>query len=243
MSVSILTVVPARAGSKAVPDKNLRPLGDAPLIAHVLRTVARSRFKMRTLVSTDSEEIAALARVERAEVPFLRPPELARDEVSLIPVVRHALAFCRGEGEAPDLVVSLQPTAPFTPVAALDRAIQRVIEDPEIDSAVSVTLIRRFHPYRAYALGADGRLEPFTEYTTERYLQRQDRPPAYAMTGGFYVRRPELLDAWDDRGFALGARVHGEEVDEFGAVDVNTPLDFLLAEAILAHRGEVRRTA
>lgn len=232
----ILTVVPARAGSKTVSGKNLRPLGDAPLIAHVLRTVARSRFKMRTLVSTDSEEIAALARAERAEVPFLRPPELAGDGVPVTPVVQHAMRFLDAQGWRTELVVSLQPTSPLIETASIDAGLERLLDDPSIESVVSVTLIRKHHPFRSYRLGKDGIVAPLTEYTTERYLQKQDRPPAYGFTGGLFVRRRQLLEDWDGTGFALGTRCAAQVVSEEEAVDIDTEVDFLLAEAILKSR-------
>lgn len=239
----VLTVIPARSGSKGVPGKNLRLLGGVPLIAYAVRTALASSHAMRVLVSTDSESIAAAARDEGAEVPFLRPPELSGDEISLIPVVRHAMDYCDAEGWRPDIVVSLQATAPFTPTLALDRGLQRLLADPGADSAVSVTLISTFHPFRAYALSTNDQLAPLTEYTSERYLQKQDRPPAYGFTGGFYIRRRALLEGWDGTGFALGEHCVGEVVPEHCAVDINSPVDFHLAEAILAHRDELEGRA
>jgi len=235
----ILTVIPARSGSKGVPGKNLRLLGGIPLIAHAIRTALASGFDMRVIVSTDSEQIANVARREGAEVPFLRPVELSGDGVSLIPVVRHVMEFCDTQGWRAELVASLQATAPFTPVKALDRGLRRLQDDPLVDSAVSVTLIQNFHPYRTYALEAGDILAPLTEYTSEQYLQKQDRPPAYGFTGGFYIRRRHLLEEWEGHGFALGRSSVGEVVPEHCAVDINSPVDFLLCEAILAHRAEL----
>ena len=235
----ILTVIPARAGSKGVLNKNLRLLGGIPLIAHSIRMALSCDTPMRIVVSTDSEEIAEVARKEGAEVPFLRPAELAQDDVAIIPVIQHAMRFMDDQRWSPDIVVSLQPTAPFTPALALDRGIHRLQDDDQIDSAVSVTLISGFHPFRAYSLMQDDLLEPLTEYTSEKYLQRQDRPLAYGFTGGFYIRRRQLLDVWEGKGFALGEQSVGEVVPEHAAVDINTPMDMLLAESVIAHRLEL----
>jgi CMP-N-acetylneuraminic acid synthetase len=235
----ILTVVPARAGSKTVPGKNLRPLAGAPLIAHVLRSLARSRFEMRAIVSTDSPEIAAVARAEGAEVPFLRPADLAGDEVPVTPVIQHAMRFLDGQGWRSDIVVSLQPTNPMTETASIDGALQRLIDDASIDSVVSATLIRKHHPFRSYRLDEEGILAPLTEYTTERFQQKQDRPPAYGFTGAFIVRRRSLLENWDGMGFALGRRYAAQVVSEVEAVDIDSEVDFLLAEAVLKRRHRV----
>jgi len=237
--MNTLIVIPARGGSKGVKGKNLKLLGGIPLIAYAIRTALASSHRPRVVVSTDSEEIAEVARREGAEVPFLRPPELAGDEVPIVPVIAHAMRHCDRQGWSPEIVVSLQATAPFTPTKALDRGIQRLIDDPSIDSAVAVTLISSFHPFRAYALGQGDFLAPLTEYTSERYLQRQDRPPAYGFTGGFYIRRRQLLLDWNGKDFGLGKRMVGEVVPEHAAVDINSPIDFHLAEAILAHQAQL----
>jgi CMP-N-acetylneuraminic acid synthetase len=241
--VNILTVIPARSGSKGVPGKNLRLLGNRPLITYPVRTALDSMHDMRVIVSTDSEDIAAIAGNEGAEVPFLRPAELSGDEVSLIPVGIHAMNYMDTQGWKPDIVISLQATAPFTPTVALDRGISRLLGDQSVDSAISVTLIQTFHPFRAYGLADDDTLLPLTEYTSEHYLQKQDRPPAYGFTGGFYIRRRELLDNWNGKGFALGNKCVGEVVPEHAAVDINTPVDFLLCESILAHKEELEGRA
>lgn len=237
----ILTVVPARAGSKGVPGKNLRMLGDAPLIVHGLRAAKACRVPMRIVLSTDSEEAAALAEAEGVEVPFVRPAALAGDEINLIQVARHACDWAVAEGWPPDIVVSLQATAPFTPAKALDAALERMIADPSLDSAVSVAMVSKPHPFRTYHLDKKGELAPLTEYTSEVFLQKQDRPDAYFFTGGFFARRRAVLEAWTGRDFALGTHVHGEMVTAEEAVDIDSPLDFLLCEAVLRDR-ETRLT-
>jgi CMP-N-acetylneuraminic acid synthetase len=234
----ILTVVPARGGSKGVRGKNLRPLDGLPLIAHLLRTLARCTVASRVIVSTDSPEIAKVAEAEGAEVPFMRPAALARDEIPITPVIQHAMRFMDEAGWSPDLILSVQPTAPLLTAQSIDAALTRIIADERVGSVASVSLIRHFHPFRAYRLDEDGVLAPLTEYTTERFLQKQDRPAAYGMTGGFYVRRRALLEDDINSSFALGEVCASQVVSEEEAIDIDSEVDFLLAEAVLHHRRE-----
>lgn len=233
--VAVLTVVPARGGSKGVPNKNLRPLGGIPLIAHVLRAARACRTPMRIIVSTDSAEIAAAARDEGAEVPFMRPAELAGDAVAAVAPAQHAARAMDALGFEADIVVALHPTSPFLSTADIDEAVQRLMADPAIDSAVAVRLIQQNHPFRAYALTGAGLIAPLTEHTSERYLQKQDRPAAYGFCGGLYVRRRALLEAWDGTGFGLGQRTAGVLVAPERAIDIDTELDLVVAEAVHGH--------
>lgn len=234
----ILTVIPARSGSKGVPGKNIRPLHGRPLISYAVRTALGSRYPQRVVVSTDSEEIAAVAREAGAEVPFLRPKELGEDHVPITPVILHALDSLDDPDEPFDLVISLHATSPILSSDTLDRAIGMLVEDLSFDSTVAMTLINKGHPFRAYGLGPDGQLTPFTEYTSEKYLQKQDRPDAYCMTGGLIVRRPPVLRAAKAAGFALGDKSGAVIVSQEEAADIDTEVDFMVCEAILAHRAK-----
>lgn len=234
--MNILAVVPARAGSKGVPGKNLRRLAGQPLVAHVLRALRQCSTPMRTVVSCDSEAIAETARAEGADVPFLRPAELATDDVPIPAAVQHAMRHCDAEGWRADLVLSVQPTNPLLLASSIDAALERMIAAPAVDSVVSVALIRHFHPFRSYRLDGDGTLLPLTRHTSERFLQKQDRPPAYGFAGAFYLRRRALLEEWAGEGFALGTRCLGHVVSEEEAVDIDTEVDFLLAEILMQRR-------
>ena len=232
--MKILGVVPARGGSKGIPRKNLRIVGGKPLLAYCLEAILGSRRINRVLVSTDDETIAETARAFGAEVPFLRPSELAGDQVSLIPVVRHAMTFADAEGWPPDVVVSVQPTSPLLTAADIDVAVD-LLDESGCDSVVSVTEILHHHPFRALKLEGN-RVVPLTEYTSERYLQKQDRPPAYGLTGGLYVRTRRLLDEWTGRDFALGANVRALVIEPERAVNIDHEVDMLAFEALLDYR-------
>ena len=230
----ILAVIPARGNSKGVPKKNLRELAGVPLVARAIRMAKQCEHDMLIAVSTEDEEIAAIADKEGVAV-IERPQELAEDDVSTIAVVKHAMEYMDDEYNwRAHYVVSIQPTDPFTPSESLGHAISTIMHR-SADSVVSVSPITGTHPYRAYFLNEDNGLLPLFPEESELYLQRQDRPKFFGFTGGFYVRRRELLEHWNGKDFALGDHCIGVEVPEFAAVDIDTPIDMWVAEAIAKH--------
>lgn len=233
-AIKVLAVIPARGGSKGIPRKNIKMLAGKPLIAYIIEAALKAKTQDKVIVSTEDEELAAIAREYDAEVPFLRPKELARDEVSLIPVVKHAMEYLDNQGWRAEIVVSLQPTSPLTEPHDIDNAVNKMLET-NCDSVVSVERIEKHHPFRAMKLKGD-RLFPLTEYTSEKYLQKQDRPSAYGFNGAIYVRKKELLEKWSGEDFALGDDARAIIMDSGKSVDINNPLDFLIAEAILKNK-------
>lgn len=231
----VLAVIPARGNSKGIPGKNMRLLGGVPLVARAIRMAKRCERDMQIVVSTEDDDIATLAVREGVAV-VRRPPELSEDDVSTIAPVKHAMEYMDAQGWKADVVVSIQATDPFTPPSALAEGIDAVMGGAS--AAVSVAQIMGTHPYRAFHLTESRKLVPYFENKAEKYLQRQDRPLAYGFTGGFYVRRRELLEQWKGLGYALGNNHIGIVVPPEAAVDIDTMLDLWLAETILAHRGE-----
>ena len=134
----MVAIVPARGGADPVPYLNIKRLGDGPLLAHTLDAARGSRYVDRVVVTTDDEHVAEVARAHGAEVPFLRPRELAADLPSLKPVVAHAVRALEAAGDHVDLVVILQATTPFRDSSAVDAAIDRLVQGP-FDTVVSVT--------------------------------------------------------------------------------------------------------
>ena len=189
-----LAIIPARSGSKGIPGKNLRPLAGKPLLAHGIEWALSTKVFQRVLLSTDSEEIARVGLKFGAEAPFLRPPELARDDTPMLPVLLHALRFVMTQGCAPDVIVLLQPTAPFRRACDLVEAMALLNSRPDADSAVSVEQIPdHYSPH--YAMRVEGgRLLPFLAEGAG-VTRRQDAPPAFTRNGQFYAtRRRTLLD-------------------------------------------------
>ncbi len=134
-------------------------------------------------------------------------------------------------GYEADIIVTIQPTAPYTPVEALDAALDRLAQDADLEAVVSVSEAHGKHPFRLYSRTGERTFTPFFPAQAESYLQRQDRGVAYQFTGGFYARRRHLLEQWAGEGFALG-RWEGVTVSKREGIDIDTPLDLLVAQAI-----------
>ena len=223
-----LGIIPARGGSKGLPGKNILPLGGLPLICYSIKSASRSKLS-RTIVSTDTKEIAAVAHSCGGEVPFLRPRELAADDTPTIPVLLHALAAL---GEDYDAVMVLQPTSPLRIAEDIDNALGMLSANPSVDSVISVVKVGDNHPARMKEL-KDGFLmdPPFAEEIEGK--RRQDLPEYYLRNGALYLTRtPVLLRDHSLKGRSCLGYVMPEE----RSVNIDSRLDFLLAEAILAER-------
>src|SRR5258708_36189586 len=205
--MKVLAVIPARGGSKSIPRKNLVDVAGRPLIAWAIGAAREANRLDRVIVSTEDEEIAETARKWGAEVPFVRPPELATDTVSLIPVVQHALKAMDGLGFRADAVVSMQGTSPRPRGADLDAAVTK-LEESGADSVATVLKVEHEHPYWAKRLEGD-RVRPFSAETNESYLQRQDLPPAYVFDRAIFVRHPPRLQGGTRRDLCLGPARRG----------------------------------
>lgn len=192
----VLAIVPARGGSKGIPRKNVRDFAGFPLIAYSIAAAQQSESVTRVIVSTDDEEIAAVAREFGAEVPFLRPDDLARDETLDLPVFEHALRWlAENENYVPDLVIQLRPTSPIRPLGLVDQAVSELLAHPEADSVRGVVPAGQ-NPHKMWRIGTDGRMQSLlkVEGITEPYNSpRQKLPPVYWQTGHIDVIRPEAI--------------------------------------------------
>lgn len=190
-SPRVLAIVPARAGSKGIVGKNIRLFNGMPLLAHAVGCARRIPLIDRVILSTDSAEIADIGRSFGAEVPFIRPAALAADETPMLDVLHHAVHALSDAGWRPDLIVLLQPTAPFRRDEDVGAAIGMLRDDPQADSIVSVERIPgHFAPQWAMKM-VDGALQPVIEGAIA--ARRQDIPPSYTRNGQFYVTRWSTL--------------------------------------------------
>lgn len=226
--MSVVAVIPARGGSKALPRKNILPLAGKPLLAHTILDARAAKRVDRTIVSTDDAEIADVARAWGAEVPFTRPAHLATDDATTEVVLQHALGWLeREEGAHVEVIVLLEATAPFRSAGLIDEVVAR-LDDPAIDTALTVV---RDHGY--FWRQEDGRalrLDP-------GYQPRQTRDPRWRETGSVYATRAAVVRA----GARIGPRAALVEQDEVDAlVDIHTAFDLWLAERIA---GEGKREA
>lgn len=227
---STLALVPARGGSKSIPLKNAKPLAGRPLLEYVLEAIRESGVADRTVVSTDDERIARVAKDAGAEVPFLRPDELARDETPTLDVVRHVLADLEArEGYRPDDVLLVQPTEPFVRPQQIRDAYSLLLERGADSAITMVRVPRTHHPFHVRVLHDDGRIEFADEDAHYAHPTRQDDPPRWAFGNLYWFRREAFLRTGR---IEAGHRV-GLEIDQLSAFDLNTPEDWRLAEALV----------
>ena len=187
----VLGLIPARAGSKGIPRKNIAPVASHPLIAWSIMAAKQSKKLDRVIVSTDSKEIADVARKYDAEVPFLRPKEFARDESSSEEAAIHALGWLdENEEYIPDYLLYLQPTSPLRTAEDIDNSIQ-LAKDKNADAVLSVMPVNR-HPYFMKTVDFEGRLRHFTKQQ-KPVPRRQELPPLYTLNGAIFLVRREIL--------------------------------------------------
>ena len=190
----IVAIVPARGGSKSIPKKNIRLLGEAPLLAYSIAAGLQSAYVDRVIVSTDSEEIAEAALAWGAEVPFLRPSTLAEDATTDFPVFEHAVQWLEAnEGYHADLVVQLRPTSPLRPPRLLDEAIEILARHPEADSVRCVTPSGQ-NPFKMWGIER-GHLQPLLQLNQKEPFNqpRQSLPETFWQTGHVEVIRYETI--------------------------------------------------
>lgn len=190
--MKILGLIPAREGSKGIPGKNIRTLGHQPLIAFTIKDGLEAQYLDKVAVSTDGEKIAEVARNHGAEVPFIRPKELAQDQTPSIDVVLHAIDFFEQKGEFFDAICLLQPTSPFKPKGFIDDCIQK-FKDTNADSLISVLEVpHEYNPHWTFEMGDDGNLSIATGEQT-LIPRRQELPKAYHRDGSVYISKVSLI--------------------------------------------------
>ena len=222
MTKEILAIIPARGGSKGIPDKNIMPLGNQPLICWTIYSALNSELITRVVVSTDDDVIAEISKNAGAEV-VRRPDELSGDEANSESALLYTLGFLDANSYKPDLIVFLQCTSPFRQNGVLDEAIQ-TLYDYEADSLVSLS------PYtaRTFLLDKDKTAIPTNHHIKVR-PRRQDQKIQYRENGSFYLVKPEILIATHCR---LGGKIIGFEVDQLYAIEIDNEQDWFIANCV-----------
>ncbi|MBI5142593.1 MAG: acylneuraminate cytidylyltransferase family protein [Nitrospirae bacterium] len=234
--MNILALIPARAGSKRVPGKNIRELGGKPLIAWTIEAARASRYVTRVIVSTDSEDIAAAARAHGAEVPFMRPESLAGADSTEMEFLEHALDWLQNnENYIPDLIVLLYPTSPFRRAESIDGAIEAMMAHPEADSLRSARKCTE-HPYKMWVRHGEY-LKPFINAgnSATHTLSYHLLPEVFIQNASIYIYRPTVIR---EKRTPVGEIVVPFIMDAEESVDINNPHDFMLAEILLERRKE-----
>lgn len=230
--MTIVALICARGGSLGVPGKNIRPLAGKPLIAWAIEQAKAVSRIDRVIVSTDSEEIAGVARAAGAEVPFLRPAELARNDSPEWMVWRHALAYIKEASRAyPSALVVVPTTAPLREPADIGRCLDE-FEKGNADIVITVTDAHRSPYFNMVKENTDGTVA-LVNPPSQAVTRRQDAPAVYDMTTVAYVARPEFVMT---RGGVFDGRVRQVLVPPDRALDIDTLLDFRIAECLMAMR-------
>lgn len=220
--MKILGLIPARSGSNSIPQKNLVDLGGVPLIGWTIRVALESKLDL-VMVSTDDTEIADVSKRFGAEVPFLRPQNLALDLSLTIDTVLHALKNINGEFNA---VMLLQPTSPFRLASDINDALDLLVD---CSSVISVVPVEGNHPARMKYIESGFLKDPTFAESTEN-IPRQNLPPLFIRNGAIYL---STLDALESRSFK-GPKSRPLIMSRERSLNIDSPFDLKLARAMLA---------
>jgi len=226
----VISIIPARGGSKSIPRKNIKPLGGKPLVAYSIEQSLASRYIDRTICSTDDKEIAEIAKSYGAEVPFLRPAELAQDDTPDWPVFFQGLQWLKdNENYIPDIVVHLSPTHPFRTVEMIDKGIILFLERPDADSVRSVFLAPQT-PYKMHFITKEGFLKPALTIPGKKETYewpRQKLPHVYLQGGYFYAARYRTIM---EKKSMTGDKILAYIIEPKVIIDLDTLFDWEMAE-------------
>lgn len=222
-----LVIIPARGGSKGIPHKNIKLLGGKPLICHAIDNARSVASDADICVSTDDPEIIKVVENYGLKVPFVRPAELAADNSGTYEVLLHALGFYERQGRTYDTIILLQPTSPFRRDEDISEALKQYSTD--IDMVVSVTEARANPYYNCFEADSNGFLH--VSKGDGKYIRRQDAPKAWEYNGAIYIINPQSLKR-ESLGKFKRRRMY--EMDELHSLDLDTPLDWRIAELLIA---------
>lgn len=226
---SVLAIIPARGGSKGLSGKNIREICGKPLIAWTIEKARKSKYLDMILVTTDSPEIASISRQFGADVPFLRPAELATDQASTYDAIRHALGYLKeNQGGEFDYIVLLEPTSPLREDDDIDRMLEQIISrEQDFDSIISVGEVSEHPSIMKRLVGP--RLEPFCGELVQT-TRRQDNYPAYFPYGVAYIAKTGAL--LTENTFYT-ARCTYFSIKRYQNYEIDDIYDFLCTESIM----------
>lgn len=223
----------ARASSKPIPRKNLAPLAGRPLVVYTFEAAARAKTLERAFVSTDDEEIAALARDYGIEVPFMRPPELSADDTPHLAVVRHFAQWLEANAPEFDLIAGLQPSSPFRGPEVIDEAVGKM-QDPEAEAVVSVCQPETIPEWMMVPDGE--RVRFFAGDRAHMHFVPRQRAPKYYMKNGAVevYRRDTVLH--QQSLYGTGQNIRSVVMDRVDSIEIVAELDLTIAEAVMRQR-------
>jgi N-acylneuraminate cytidylyltransferase len=235
--MEVIGIILARGGSKRIPGKNIKMFCGKPLIAWTIEETLKSKYMKRVILSTDDPEIARIGKEYGAEVPFMRPSDIAQDLTPDLPTFEHVLNWMKEhEGTMPDIVGHLRVTGPMRLVEDMDKGITLLIDNPDYDS-VRAVVPTPLHPMKTYKLDGDTLLPfiPEDVYGIKEPYNApvQVLPKAYASAGYFSAIRSSTII---DKKSMTGPKLLGYVCDAKNATDIDTPFDWMIAEARMKER-------
>ena len=233
----ILAIIPARGGSKGLPGKNIRHLQGMPLVAWPIKTALNSNYIDRVIVTTDDANIAKIARSYGADVPFLRPNDLALDTSPSSDAILHALDFCTESDGAYDYIVVLEPTSPLTESVDVDNALDTLIASDGL-AIVGAAKVESSHPVYCATIGSDQFLKPFHRDSFAQPIRRQDVDELYFFEGSLYISD---VKKYRETATFYHERTLPYVVPAWKSLEIDTLLDFLMVEAVMKNN-ELLRT-
>lgn len=230
-----IVVIPARGGSKGIPKKNIKILGGKPLIEYTINAAREVFNDNEIIVSTDDSEVSAHANKLGLDVPFLRPASLATDSAGTYEVLLHAVEHIESTGYYPEVLLLLQPTSPFRSAEHIREALEIYKGHEDVEMVVSVTKTKA-NPY--FVLFEENEKGYLQHSKKGNFVRRQNCPQVWEYNGAIYVVNVAALKR---KKLSEFNKVVKYEMGELSSHDLDTPLDWLVAEAILRERGEKYR--
>lgn len=235
----VLALIPARAGSKGLPDKNIRQLHGRPLLAWPVLAARGSAYVDTVAISTDSQHYADIAAGYGAEVPFIRPAALAADTSPSIDFMLHALNHYEHVGTPIDYLLLLEPTSPLTEASDIDAALEQLeAAGSAADALVGVTAMVTSHPAYAVKIDFSGAISPYAAANFASLPRRQDIEPIYCLDGTLYLSTVAALRR--ERSFCH-AKTLGYVTERHKALEVDDFVDFVCIEAVMANLEAIKR--
>ncbi len=235
----LLALIPARGGSKGLPRKNIIDLCGRPLLGWPIQTASKSKYVDRILVSTDDPEIAEIATAQGAEVPFIRPTELATDTATSYSVIEHAISYLAKKEQHYDYILLLEPTSPLTEVQDVDEAMEKLHANRKTaDSIISVSKVEAAHPVFDVTIGEDGLIHPFLMPGFQAAGRRQDISDIYFFDGSLYISD---LQIYMEKKSFYHDRTLPHIVPRWKSFEVDDVMDLICVEAILNNINKIRK--
>ena len=232
MSQKVLAIIPARSGSKEVPNKNIKEINNKPLISWTIIEAKKSKKIDKLIVSTDSEEYALICKILNAEVPFLRPDNLSKDKSSSLEVVHHSIKWLKNNLDyEPDYILLLQPTSPLRTSKDIDKSINIALQN-NADSVVSVEKVVK-HPNYMRSINKKGLLINYLNQS-QNHIRRQELDEVFILNGAIFLVKTEVIlnGSW------YGNKCYPIIMPQERSIEIDSQFDFLLSDLLMKANNE-----